>query len=977
MAFPYYFHLSNDENSMKHHLLALLALCLLSPLRSQIRFIDASQRLFFPDLTSGVAMGVADMNGDSLDDIIRMDDTRKLRIDYQQADTAQFTGRVHNTLFGSQWSLCIGDANNDGFNDIFTGGIYNGLKVLLATDQGDSYLSSVYTNPSIFLQSSNFVDIDQDGNLDIFACHDEGLSAVLRNQGNGQFAFDTNLIQPVSTVPSDNSGNYGSVWTDFDNDLDLDLYISKCREGVGDPEDGRRLNLLFRNEGDGQWSEITDSVGLQPRAQSWAADFADIDNDGDFDCFIINHDKPSQLFLNNGNHEFIDISQDINLNPLISPSFPGIQCKFADFDNNGLVDLLITSTGNQHVLLLNEGNLDFTAISDSLLAPERIHSAAIGDLNNDGFLDIIAGFANGFNQPSATPDRLYLNEGNDNHYLKVQLQGTRSNRNAVGARLNCYGPWGIQVREVRSGEGYGVMHSFTQHFGLGTHEQIDSVVIYWPSGLIDKIEKPEIDALLVVQEGETCTIGLSFDWEAQEFELSFQSSLPDSQALQWWFGDGSDTIIASHPRHIYDAIGTYEVCAAIALSCGLTEISCQEITIDCIPPSGDFLVEADELVLNFSPLDEDGLQHEWDFGDGTPPSTDREPVHQYQLPGDYQLCFTITDNCQTTTNCQTIEVRCTPPNPNFSMEANELEVHFSDTSEGAPTDWIWSLGDGSQSTDSAFTYIYDLPGTYEICLSVSNICGGQDQLKCQSITLTCSPPDAAFGYETEDLVLHLMDSSGSSTTDWLWIFGDGDSSNVAQPSHPYAEAGQYEVCLSSSNVCGSTQTCQWINVGCAPPVARFVAVGAELQQVFQDSSLNSPSTWLWTFGDGNSSNLPAPEHTYAASGTYEACLTVENPCGSDQSCQQLTIINTNTSHPKDRQAYQIFPNPTDGLSYLRWKSGAPEQIDIFTAQGQLVKQILIDSPTTFPIVIDMENAGLYLIRVQNQNRETWLKWIRN
>ena len=962
---------------MKHHLLGLLTLCILSPLQSQIRFTDASQQLFFPELTSGVAIGVADMNGDSLDDIIRMDDTRKLRIDYQQADTTHFTGKVHNTLFGSQWSLCIGDANNDGFNDIFTGGTYNGLKVLLATDQGEAYLSSVYTDPSIFLQASNFVDINQDGALDIFACHDDGLSVVLRNKGNGQFVFDDALIQAVSTVPSDNSGNYGSVWTDFDNDLDLDLYISKCREGVGDPEDGRRLNLLFRNEGNGEWSEITDSVGLQPRAQSWAADFADIDNDGDLDCFIINHDKPSQLFLNNGNHEFIDISQDINLNLLISPSFPGIQCKFADFDNNGWVDLFITSTGSQHVLLLNEGDLDFTAVNDSLLAPKRIHSAAIGDLNNDGFLDIVAGFANGFNQPSSTHDRLFLNEGNDNHYLKVLLQGTKSNRNAVGARLNCYGPWGMQIREVRSGEGYGVMHSFTQHFGLGSHEQIDSVVIYWPSGIIDKIAHPGIDDLLVVEEGETCNIGLSFSWEAAEFEWNFQSSLPDSQAVQWWFGDGSDTLLAIAPTHVFDTVGTYEVCAALPLSCGLTEVFCQEVTVECTPPTGDFLVEADELQLNFSPLDQDGILHEWIFGDGSPASSDLAPVHLYQSPGDYDVCLTITDNCQSITNCQTIEVRCTPPTPNFNLEADELEVRFFDASEGAPTAWTWSLGDGNQSVDSAFTYSYDLPGTYEICLRVSNICGGQDQMKCQSITLTCTPPDAAFGFETEDLVLHLIDSSTLSTTSWLWEFGDGDSSNVANPSHQFAEAGQYEVCLRSSNVCGSTQTCTLINVGCAPPIARFTAMGEELQQVFQDSSLNSPATWLWTFGDGSRSNLQAPEYTYTESGTYEVCLTVENPCGSDQSCQELTIINTNTLDPSQRQWYRIFPNPSKGTTYLSWNASPPKQIDIFSSQGKLLKQIAVSPSMMSPLAIDLAPIGLYLIRVRTHGQETWLKWIKN
>ncbi|MBX2871563.1 MAG: VCBS repeat-containing protein [Saprospiraceae bacterium] len=963
---------------MKHHLIGLLALCILSPLQSQIRFTDASDKLFFQEVTSGVAIGVADMNGDSLDDIIRLHDTRRLRIDYQQADSSHFAGVSHNTLFGGQWSLCIGDANNDGFNDIFTGGIYNGLKVLLAKEEGSFYQSRVYTSPSIFLQGSNFVDINNDGALDIFACHDEGLSVVLRNEGDGQYTPDTTLLQAVSTIPSDNSGNYGSVWTDFDNDLDLDLYISKCREGVQDPGDGRRLNLLFRNDGDGQWSEITDSLGLQPRAQSWAADFADIDNDGDFDCFIINHDQPSQLLLNTGDHQYIDITDSINLHPLISESFPGIQCKFVDFDNNGFVDLLITSTGDQHVLLLNEGNLNFTNSSDSLLTPRRIQSAAIGDLNNDGFLDLLAGFANNYNQPTDEPDRLYLNEGNDNHFLKVLLEGSLSNRNAIGARITSYGPWGIQIREVRSGEGYGVMHSFTQHFGLGQYEQIDSVVIDWPSGVIDRISNPGIDQLLVVQEGESCTVGLSFSWEAAEFELSFQSSLPDSQAVYWSFGDGSDTLLAIAPTHTFESIGEYEVCVEVELSCGLTERFCQDLTVACIPPTGFFSVETDELHLNLSPIDEDGILHQWTFGDGSDTAYTAQVTHQYDLPGDYEICLTITDNCQTAISCQTVEVRCTPPTPDFSIVADELEVTFSDASIGGPTDWTWFLGDGNQSSDSAFIHTYDLPGTYEICLRVSNICGGEDQMKCQSITLSCSPPTANFGYIVEELTLSLVDSSDLATTDWFWTFGDGDTSTVANPSHSFDLAGQYEVCLSSANVCGSSQHCQLINVGCAPPIARFIAIGEELQQAFQDSSLHAPSSWYWTFGDGNSSVLQAPIYTYAESGTYEVCLRVENLCGIDQQCQNLTIINTATQQPTTGQTYRIFPNPSNGISTLSWRFGSPppEQVDIVTLQGKRIQQIDLHSSSLNSIPIEIEETGLYLVRVQAKGQAVWLKYVK-
>lgn len=963
---------------MKHYLLGFFFTLAVFSLHSQVKFSDASDRLYHRSLTSGVAMGIADMNGDHLDDIIRLDDTQKLRIDYQQMDSLQFTGRSLNTLFGSQWSLCIGDVNRDGYNDIFTGGVYDGLKVLMATDSGTAYLSQVYTTPAIFLQSSNLVDLNGDGFLDVFACHDDGLSVILRNLGNGLFTPDTSLIQPVSTVPSDNSGNYASLWTDFDNDRDLDLYISKCREGVADPGDGRRLNLLFRNEGNGQWLEMADSLGLQPRAQSWATDFADIDNDGDLDCFIINHDKPSQLLLNDGNHHFIDISDSINLGDQLNGSFPAIQCKFADFDNNSFLDLLVTSTGNRHVLLLNEGNLVFTNQSDSLASPRRIQTASIGDLNNDGFLDIMAGFANSYNQPSSHNDQLFLNVGNQNQYIKVLLQGNISNPNGIGASINCYGPWGVQIREVRSGEGYGVMHSLTQHFGLAQHEQIDSIVIHWPSGIVDKIEQPTANQVLVVKEGETCQVGLSFTWTATEFDHQFQSSvLADSLLLSWFFGDGTDTL-ALTPSHVYDSVGTYEVCASLDLSCGVTERTCQEIEVNCIPPTGDFIIEADELQLTLSPADADGLHFAWTFGDGSDTSYQAQPIHTYTTPDDYDICLTITDDCQTTTRCETIAVRCTPPTPSFIHEADGLTVTFRDSSSGSPTTWAWSLGDGNTSDSSTFTHHYALPGTYEICLRASSLCGGENQMTCQSITVSCPAPMTTFAYEKEGLTLTLADSSSASPTAWLWTFGDGDSASVANPSHTYTASGPYEVCLTSTSICGSNQLCRLIYVGCEVPLAQFSVDSEGLLQTFQDSSQAGPDTWRWDFGDGHSSEEPNPQHFYEESGSFEVCLTVSNACGSNQHCETLQIINTAVDAPTASPFYSIFPNPARNRLYLRGgeRDKWPAFLSIFTIQGQLRRRIPLSSPSPIPVDLEGLDPGSYLLRIESEGEPWWLRFVK-
>ena len=455
-------------------------------------FTNASDTLGNSGLSSGVAIGVTDMNADGLDDIVRLDDADSLEIEYQQPD-GSFVNYVFGNLPGSQWGMALGDYDGNGYVDVFASGAYNGLKFIRANETGDDFDLTVMNSPDVFTQCVNFADIDNNGTLDLFVCHDDGLSAPLNNDGTGTFTYDTGLINAVSTVPSDNSGNYGSVWTDYDSDGDLDLYISKCRLFVNEPMDGRRLNLLFENDGNGNYTDVAEAVGLRPGAQSWSMDFGDIDNDGDMDAFILNHDMLSQLYVNEGN-TYTDITTAAGMNADLAAVDQGIQSYFEDFDNDTYLDLLMTGREGEHRLFMNNGDLTFTAEANPFPTDGLgIQSAAVGDLNADGFRDVVAGFATGYNNPSnANPDRLFLNPGNDNNWLDVRLTGVQSNASAVGARIELHGAWGVMVREVRAGEGYGITNSFIRHFGLGKAETIDSVVVRWPSGQVDTAENPDV-----------------------------------------------------------------------------------------------------------------------------------------------------------------------------------------------------------------------------------------------------------------------------------------------------------------------------------------------------------------------------------------------------------------------------------------------------------------------------------------------------
>lgn len=447
------------------------------------------------------------MNGDGLDDIIRLDDARYLQIEYQNTNGV-FTWLNYGNLAGTgnEWGLCIADVDENGYNDIFTGGAYNGKKLLIANSTGTNYTSNSLSGSNIFIQNLNFIDIDNNGTIDIFACHDEGVSSAYNNDGNGNMTQDNaGLINAVSTIPSDNSGNYGSIWVDYDNDGDQDLYISKCRLGVSNPNDGRRVNLLFQNDGSGNFTEVGVAAGLVPYAQSWSANFEDIDNDGDLDCVLINHDVSSIIYVNNGNGTFTDITATsgiaTELNDLGSG---GIQVIMEDFDNDTFIDLFITSRYASHALFKNNGDLTFSKMPSPFgLGSDNIQSAAVGDLNNDGFIDVVAGFAIGYNSPTNDPDILFYNNGNSNNWSEIRLQGGPSNINGIGARIELHTATGVQIREVRSGESYGTMNSLMTHFGLGTQTAITKIVVKWPSGIVDELFNPNINESILIIEGAT------------------------------------------------------------------------------------------------------------------------------------------------------------------------------------------------------------------------------------------------------------------------------------------------------------------------------------------------------------------------------------------------------------------------------------------------------------------------------------------
>lgn len=472
----------------------------INTLNAQISFTNANASKIPIPSNSGCPTAVVDWNGDGLDDIIRLHQGRTVYVDVQRTNNTfeMFNfGLINpNASSGWAWGMAVADLDHNGYKDVIAGGSGSGgIKVMKFDNNGQALPIIQLPSSTFFLQNLTMADFNNDGWIDIFACNDVGLSIIYLNDGAGNMILPANDVINFDVTSTDDSGNYGSVWTDFDDDGDFDLYIAKCRQGVTDITDGRRINVMFVNNGDGTYTEQAAQYNLNIHWQSWTASPGDLDNDGDLDFVITNHDAPSSILINDGTGHYSDITSTTGFSLDITP----IQSVIEDFDNDGFADIFIT--GDDARYFKNNGNLTFTLIPN-LFNSNNMGSFAIGDLNHDGFIDIFGIYQSLYTNPTNVADVLWSNNRNNNHFITFDLQGTTSNHDAIGTKVKIYGPWGTQVREVRAGESYGTINSAHLHFGLGQITTVDSVFILWPSGSSQTLYNVAADQFINIREND-------------------------------------------------------------------------------------------------------------------------------------------------------------------------------------------------------------------------------------------------------------------------------------------------------------------------------------------------------------------------------------------------------------------------------------------------------------------------------------------
>jgi hypothetical protein len=422
----------------------------------------------------GAAFG--DFNNDGWVDLVVSGDYYVVYTNAGHGNFIQITNRIlgGDTNFartGTAWA----DYDNDGHLDLAIGG-WGARPLGLYHNRGDGQFTRITTNifdgPGVQQLSVAWGDYDNDGFVDMFvptAIAGTGPypDMLFHNNGNGTFARVTN--SPLVTDPT---ANQGALWGDFDNDGDLDLFVTSVTGGK---------NRLYRNQGGGAFVALTNSPVMQDGGQSGGCVWGDFDNDSDLDLFVSNFQGNALYYVNDGSGGFARVT-----NSIIVQDGPSAGCIPVDFDNDGWLDLVTPGAAN--LLYHNAGDGTFTKVTTGPIVTQPVtsfgnNSFAAADVDRDGFQDLLWVDFNGNSQ-------FFHNDGNSNSWLAVRCEGRVSNRAGIGTKVRL-GAWisGSYITQLREISGGGLV--FTQNepiaaFGVGSATNVAHVIVEWPSGVVQQ-----------------------------------------------------------------------------------------------------------------------------------------------------------------------------------------------------------------------------------------------------------------------------------------------------------------------------------------------------------------------------------------------------------------------------------------------------------------------------------------------------------
>ena len=489
--------------------------------RPKVKFDDVASKIGL-DKTAGCrGTAVFDMNGDGHLDIAVACAHGGCSV-YRNNGDGTFT----DVSVGSGLDECVntfaivvGDYNNDGFDDLYITrlGFFPGDSVLYRNN-GDGTFTDVTRESGAGCWGASFsaqwVDYDCDGNLDLFVCSNLGglferptPNRLFHNNGDGTF---TDVVEEagIRTI----SPTIGACWGDYDNDGYPDLFVSS---GMG-------RSKLFHNNGDGTFTDISRTAGFDNICIGTVAFWCDIDNDGwldlvqytwspenqVLDTLFDGHGpadgQPLRIYRNNRDGTFTLVSRELG----ITDCFGTMSGSFGDFNNDGHMDFLL-GNGDPHMnrtepaVILEydpkEQQYKNVTFSAGLPYTGKGHGANVADLAGDGRLCLILASGGAYPGDLLTMS-VFRPTTLPGNYLNVKLVGTKSNRNAIGARVRLDASDFSRHQLVSGGTGFGCL-PYEQHFGLGKLDKVDGLEIWWPSGLKQNIQNPPVNSTIRIVEG--------------------------------------------------------------------------------------------------------------------------------------------------------------------------------------------------------------------------------------------------------------------------------------------------------------------------------------------------------------------------------------------------------------------------------------------------------------------------------------------
>ena len=485
-------------------------------------FTDMAANLKMDKVDGGRGSAWGDYDNDGDEDIVAVG-TYQPHVLYRNNGNGTFTNVAEQAGIADPrggWGSLFADYDNDGYLDLYItrGGWSGAVENTLYHNNGDGTFTDVTHTAGVADPQSSFcaawADYDNDGFLDLYIADgvigDGAANVLYRNNGDGTFM---NIAESAGVANTGNS--LGTAWGDYDKDGYIDLHVVNFGQS----------NVLYRNNGDGTFTDVTSIAGMTlPVTDAFVTFFLDVDNDADLDIFISNsgsfqafiagqitgtapHDGDRQvLYRNNGDGTFTDVTRESGL----YHAFGAMGANFGDIDSDGYLDIYLATGAPQmgrlerDALFRNNGDGTFTDATLALGLGNigKGHGVTFGDVDTDGDVDIYVPVGGAF-IGDQWHNLFYQNTGTGNNWLTLKLVGVKSNRDGIGAKVTLRVGDSVIYREVSGGCGFGSTNSLPLEIGLGKYTKVDVLEIVWPSGQVDTHRNLSVNQKRVITEGKS------------------------------------------------------------------------------------------------------------------------------------------------------------------------------------------------------------------------------------------------------------------------------------------------------------------------------------------------------------------------------------------------------------------------------------------------------------------------------------------